>query len=110
MKVSCDEGVASHVGPESCGPVREGMLEALTGEDAGRVSSLENVILWDADAVLTCGRQQRLIRSTNARIDRIPRGQRPRARIEASHKEGKTFRSEAGRSQVRPALGRRSAP
>lgn len=62
MKVSYDEGVASHVGPESCGSVRKGRLEALTGEGAGRVLSLENVILWSADAVLSGGRPQRLVR------------------------------------------------
>ena len=57
MKVSCNEGVANHVGPESCGGIREDVVEALTGESAGRVLSLENVILWGADAVLSCGRQ-----------------------------------------------------
>ena len=95
MKVSCDEGVASHVGPESCGDDRKVVTEALTGESAGRVLSLENVILWGADAVLSCGRQQRSFRQ--ARNDRIPRGHRPCARTEALH-------AEAGRSQVR--LGR----
>lgn len=62
MKVSCDQGVASQVGPESCGGVRKGALEALTGEGAGRVLSLENLALRGADAVLTGGRQQRNIR------------------------------------------------
>ena len=32
MKVSCDEGVASHVGPELCGDDRKVIFEALTGE------------------------------------------------------------------------------
>ena len=40
MKVSCDKGVASHVGPESCGGGRETVVEALTGESAGRVLRL----------------------------------------------------------------------
>jgi hypothetical protein len=62
MKVSCNQGIASQVGPESCGGVRKGALEALTGEGAGRVLSLENLILRGADAVLTGGRQQRVIR------------------------------------------------
>ena len=44
MKVSCNEGVASHVGPESCGDDRKVVVEALTGESAGRVLSLENLI------------------------------------------------------------------
>lgn len=62
MEVSCDKGVASHVGPESCGDDRKVVTEALAGESAGRVLSLENLILRSADAVLTGGRQQRLTR------------------------------------------------
>jgi hypothetical protein len=42
MKVSCNKGVASHVGPESCGSGRETVVEALTGESAGRVLSLDS--------------------------------------------------------------------
>jgi len=99
MKVSCGEGVASHTGPESCGDDRKVVTEALTGESAGRVLSLENVILWGADAFLSCGRQKRSVRQ--ARTDSTPRGHRPRARTEASH-------AEAGRSQGRPDL--RSGP
>jgi len=62
MKVSCNKGVASHVGPESCGDDREIIVEALTGEDAGRVLSLENLMLRSADVVPTDGRQQRVSR------------------------------------------------
>ena len=62
MKVSCNEGVASHVGPESCGGDRKIVLEALTGEDAGRVLSLENFVVRGADAVVSGGRQQRTSR------------------------------------------------
>jgi hypothetical protein len=54
MKVSCNEGVASHVGPESCVTIREVVIEALTGESAGRVLSLENPYLsGSADAVMS---------------------------------------------------------
>lgn len=42
MKVSYDEGPASHIGPESCAGIREGAGEALTGESAGRVLSRES--------------------------------------------------------------------
>jgi hypothetical protein len=59
MQVSCDEGVASHVGRKSCEDDRKVGIEALTGESAGRVLSLENLILPSADAVASCGRQQR---------------------------------------------------
>ncbi len=62
MKVSCNQGVASQVGPESCGDDRKVVVEALTGESAGRVLSLENVMLRSADVVLSDGRQQRLSR------------------------------------------------
>ncbi len=41
MKVHCDEGVATHIGPESCAGAREGIREALTGECTGQPSSRE---------------------------------------------------------------------
>jgi hypothetical protein len=39
MKESYECEVATHIGPESCGAAREGGVEALTGERAGRVLS-----------------------------------------------------------------------
>jgi hypothetical protein len=51
MKESYDQGLASQVGPESCGCGREAAAEALTGERAGRVSSREIVNVRGADAV-----------------------------------------------------------
>ena len=56
MKESYGEGVASHTDPESCGAVRKGRVEALTGARAGRVLSRERTILRGADAVGGCGR------------------------------------------------------
>jgi len=41
MKVSYDEDLASHIGPESCVWCRKATGEALTGESAGRVLSRE---------------------------------------------------------------------
>ena len=41
MKESYDERLATHIGPESCGAVRKGGVEALTGERAGQVLSRE---------------------------------------------------------------------
>ena len=41
MQVPCDEGVAIHIGPESCAVAREGLGEALTGERIGQPSSRE---------------------------------------------------------------------
>ena len=43
MQKSYESGLATHIGPESCGAAREGGAEALTGECAGRVFSRENV-------------------------------------------------------------------
>ena len=39
MKESYECDVATHIGPESCGAAREGGVEALTRERAGRVFS-----------------------------------------------------------------------
>ena len=59
MKEPYSEDRASHTGPESCGCGRKGVLEALTGESAGRVLSLENTLFGSADAVDAVGRQHR---------------------------------------------------
>ena len=42
MKESHSEGVANHTGLESCGETREGLAEALTGEDTGRAIEPRN--------------------------------------------------------------------
>ena len=93
MKDSYDEGIASHTGPESCGAAREGGVEALTGESAGRVFSRESNLLRDADAVGEA--EGNTGRTDIARCDGVPRGQRPRARTEAP-------RMGTGRSRVHP--------
>jgi hypothetical protein len=56
MKKSYSEGLAIHTGPESCGVVREGNVEALTGVRTGRVFSRERILLRGADAVRRSGR------------------------------------------------------
>ena len=62
MKKSHESGVATHIGPESCGAAREGGVEALTGERAGRVLSRVSRLLRDADAVGESGRFHRVHR------------------------------------------------
>ncbi len=42
MKVPYDEDLANHVSPESCGGCGNAAAEALTGENAGGLSSSEN--------------------------------------------------------------------
>ena len=56
MKKTHESGVATHIGPESCGAARQGGVEALTRERAGRVFSRVSLSLRDADAVRRRGR------------------------------------------------------
>src|ERR1700674_3932801 len=56
MKESYECEIAIHIGPESCGAAREGGVEALIGERAGRVFSRVSQTLRDADAVGESGR------------------------------------------------------
>ena len=60
MKESSNEDLASRIGPESCGCIREGVLEALTGESAGRAVEPRNrIIIREADTLMAGGRQHR---------------------------------------------------
>ncbi len=74
MKVSYDEGIASHIGSESCGGIREDTVEALTGVCAGWVSSLDNSIR-SADGLRPS--EGNTGRIAIARFARTPRGLRP---------------------------------
>jgi len=81
MELSYNEGIASHIGPESCAFGRESEGEALTGGRAGRVWSREDPRVQGADAVLRVeGNTERI---DSARFVSTLRGQRPRARTEA---------------------------
>ncbi len=40
VQVHYDEGVASHIGPESCAGIREGVGEASVGEHTGQPLSV----------------------------------------------------------------------
>ena len=64
------EGVATHIGSESCAAIRKGGGEALTGERAGQPLSREKgVSLPGADAVEGCGRPRRLARHRERQTD-----------------------------------------
>ena len=68
MKESHSEDQASHAGPESCEGVREGALEALTGEPAGRAIEPRNQFIHrEADTLMACGRPYRACREGKAR-------------------------------------------
>ena len=76
MKVSYVEGIANHNGPESCGVVRKGGVEALAGERTGRLLSHEihsllrkRQVLRDADAVEVGERQHWAQRHREVRLD-----------------------------------------
>ena len=63
MKESHDEGLAIHIGPESCAGIGNGISEALTGESVGWVLSPEiKVSVPGADGLLMRGRQNRVNR------------------------------------------------
>ena len=55
MQKSYECELATHIGPESCGAAREGGVEALTGETAGRVLSRVMLNVRGADAVEKSG-------------------------------------------------------
>jgi hypothetical protein len=61
VTVSYDEGVAIHIGPESCAVAREGFGEALTGGRIGQPLSRERFLFWVPTPCIwrkaTCDRQ-----------------------------------------------------
>jgi hypothetical protein len=97
MQESYDEGLASHIGPESCAVVCKGQGEALTGVRAGGVLSCENRTSLTGSS----GSRRRPGRAEGesgciacARCSHSLRGQRPLARTE-------TPRTGIGRSSGR---------
>ncbi len=52
MKVRCDEGLATRIGPEPCATVREGCGEASAGDRMGQPLSRERLQVPGADAVV----------------------------------------------------------
>ena len=75
MQVHRNEGVAIHIGPESCAGGREAVREALTGERVGQPLSREN----DASRVPTfiLWAEGNMSRRDSARAGSTRRGQRP---------------------------------
>jgi hypothetical protein len=58
MKESYDEGVASHIDPESCAEDCKGLSEALTGTCGQSIEPLNPIKVQGADVVGRSGRQQ----------------------------------------------------
>jgi hypothetical protein len=70
MKVPDEEGLADHLGSESCAGNGDGVREALTGGCAGWALSLEiRAKLPGADAVLTRGRPHGVPRYGEGHLD-----------------------------------------
>ena len=59
MKESYTEDLASHGGPDHALATREGAAKRWIGVHAGRIFSLEMVLVWGADALMHAGRQHR---------------------------------------------------
>ena len=76
MEVSHDEGVASHIGPESCVAGREVWGEALTGERAGRPLSRDSFYIGVPTPLR--GAEGNTDGRASASARPAPRGQRPR--------------------------------
>ena len=75
MQVRCDEGIASHIGPESCAVHREVHSEALTGERIGQPLSRDSLFIPGANAVDMAEGYTSKRAITSARTAR--RGRRP---------------------------------
>ncbi len=60
MKKAYDEGVANHIGPESCGGGSNAMAEALTGVGAGQALSREMLVDSGVQTIWVIGKQHLL--------------------------------------------------
>jgi RNA-directed DNA polymerase len=82
MKKSYRKDAANHPDPESCGTGRKTRHEALTGADAGEVSSRE--IPQSGTPTLLSEAEGNTSVNAKASSPAVPRGRRPSARIETS--------------------------
>ena len=76
MKESYGEGVATHVGPESCAGHRKGTGEALTGVHAGQVLSCEIRVVFRWPTLL-CGAEGNTVQSVKREFCAARRSRRP---------------------------------
>jgi hypothetical protein len=75
VQVHCDEGVATHIGPEPCAGLREDVGEASVGERIGQPLSRERTKIPEADAVDRA--EGDTDRCASASIRPVRRGRRP---------------------------------
>ena len=83
MRVLYEEGLTSHLGPESCAVTGNGESEALTGGTAsGAIEPRKALEEQGASVVVLCEGQHRDVRKM-VRTERALRGRRTRARVQA---------------------------
>jgi hypothetical protein len=88
MKEPDDEGLANHIGPESCADVRKGGSEALTGGHVGWVVSREILEVQGADGVKKHGRPYCVRRHRKSSADPArSKTPRTRGRISSGNRE-----------------------
>jgi hypothetical protein len=75
VQVHHEEGVATHLGPESCAHIREDVSEASTGERTGQPLSRETSVLSGVDAFQIA--EDNTDGPTNASARTTRRGRRP---------------------------------
>ena len=81
MRVPYDEGLATHIGPKSCGCSCKSASEALTGERAGQVLSRESSNI--EVSTMSNRSEDKTGYTDTARCLLASRGLRPCARTEA---------------------------
>lgn len=74
VQVPYDEGVANHIGPESCAGGREAVREALTGVHVGQPLSGERLHIRSADAIQSAeGHTDRRVNASAGRLRVVDR-------------------------------------
>ena len=75
MKEPNNEGIARHIGPESCAENCKVISEALTGENAGQVLSCE--IKWSRGPTLLSEAEGNIMGDVKCLSHKIRRSRRP---------------------------------
>src|SRR6266496_4863650 len=105
VKVHCDEGVATHIGPEPCADIREDTGEASVGERIGQPSSREKYFSPSADVLINAEGNTERCDIASARPTR--RGRRPWHVPKLFGREPGGLGFDLRRGFRRPAPGRR---
>jgi hypothetical protein len=108
VQVHCDEGIASHIGPEPCAGIREEVGEASAGVRAGQPLSRDRKLILGADAVCVAEGNASACVIASTWVTR--RGRRTwHARTLLAREPGDLQLDRRGGMRRRPASGRRGA-